>query len=186
MVRQRLHRDAGREGALGDGGVVDAVREADEQVQAGGDAVHASAGQVRAQGVEQRVAAGALAGADLPQVPLEAPGGDELREGELAERGAGDVRPLLAHHQLLAHVRRGDHPAQPQGRGQRLRHAAQVDDVLGRERRERGHRGPVVAVLGVVVVLDHQPSGRGPRPVQQRAPARRARGRRRSGTGAPG
>ena len=71
VVRQRLHRDAGRQGALGDGGVVDTVREADEQVQPGGDAVDAGAGQVRAQGVEQRVAAGALAGADLPQVPLE-------------------------------------------------------------------------------------------------------------------
>ena len=62
MVRQWLHRDAGREGAVGDGGVVDAVREADEQVQAGGDAVDARAGQVRAQGVEQRVAAACAGG----------------------------------------------------------------------------------------------------------------------------
>ena len=171
VVRQRLHRDAGHQGALGDVRVVDTVREADEQVQPGRHAVHAGIGQVLAQGGEQRVAPGALAGADPAQVPLEGARRQQLGEGELAEGGAGDVRPLLAHHQLLPHVRRGDHPAQPQRRGQRLRHAAQVDDVLGGERRERGHRRAVVAVLGVVVVLDDEAAV--PGPVQEGAAARR-------------
>jgi hypothetical protein len=96
-------------------------------------------------------------------VPLEPAAGDQLGEGELAERGAGDVRPLLAHHQLLPHARRGHDPAQAQCRRERLGHAADVHDVLGCLRGQRRDRRAVVAVLGVVVVLDDEQPGAGPR-----------------------
>ena len=48
-----------------------------------------------------------------------------------------------------------------------------MDDVLGRDCGQGGHRSTVVAVLRVVVVFDHQPPVRGPRPLQERAPALR-------------
>ena len=47
-----------------------------------------------------------------------------------------------------------------------------VHDVLGRETLEGADRVTVVAVLGVVVVLDHERPG-GARPRQQRRPPRR-------------
>ena len=55
-------------------------------------------------------------------------------------------------------------PAEPQRRRERLRRRAEVDDAVGREPLQRPDRRAVVAVLGVVVVLDHDPAPRQQRP----------------------
>ena len=55
---------------------------------------------------------------------------------------------------------RHDEPAQPQRRRQRLAGRAGVDHVLRREALQRTDGGAVVAVLGVVVVLDRDRAGR--------------------------
>ena len=52
-------------------------------------------------------------------------------------------------------LRRHHKPAQPQRRRQRLAGRAGVDDPVGLESLEGADRRSVVAVLGVVVVLDH-------------------------------
>jgi hypothetical protein len=58
-----------------------------------------------------------------------------------------------------------DEPAQAQPGGERLAGGAGVGDAVGRESLHRPDRRPVVAVLGVVVVLDDERSPR-PRPPQ--------------------
>ena len=89
-------------------------------------------------------------------------GGDQFGQCELTQCRAGDVRPALALDDLLAQRGRSHQPAQPQRRGQRLGHATQVGDTVRGHRLQRGHRWSVVAVLGVVVVLDDQATGPGP------------------------
>jgi len=59
----------GRPGQFGKG---------DEQVKSCGDALHAGAGQVLAQRAEQGITPGPLPLADLADVALEFPGGDQL------------------------------------------------------------------------------------------------------------
>ena len=59
------------------------------------------------------------------------------------------------------------HPAEPQARGERLRHRPGVGDPLGARPCSAPTGGAVVAVLGVVVVLEHER-------VRPRPPTRRA------------
>ena len=60
-------------------------------------------------------------------------------------------------------------PADPQRRRQHLARGAGVDDAVGREALQRADRGAVVAVLGVVVVLDRDRAAC-PQPGEQRRP----------------
>ena len=62
--------------------------------------------------------------------------------------------------------RRQQQPAEPQRRRERLARRAGVDDALGRHALQRADRRAVVAVLGVVVVLDDDRVA-APRPVEQ-------------------
>ena len=117
-------------------------------------------------------------------------------------RAAASPRPTA-----VAQPRRADQPAHPQRRRQRLAGRAHAHHPVGRQALDRAHRLPVVAELGVVVVLDdetvhsvrpldqrvsslgrqHHPgrrlvgraSPRRPAPACGRAPPRRDRARRR-------
>lgn len=91
-----------------------------------------------------------------------APLGDEVGEHELAQSRAGDVRPAFGFDEVVAQVGWCEQPAESQRGGERLGHAPGVDDVLGGEGVHGGDRGTVVAVLGVVVVLDDQAPRPGP------------------------
>ena len=62
-------------------------------------------------------------------------------------------------------LRRRQRPPEPQRGRQRLRRRAEIDHPVGREPLQRPDRRPVIAVLGVVVVLEHDPT-----PREQRAP----------------
>ena len=85
---------------------------------------------------------------------------------------------VFARGQLPRQPGRHQHPAQPHARRQPLARRADVDDLLGRQPLQRADGDAVVAVLGVVVVLDDQPLA--PRPTRSarrvaRVPARRRR-----------
>ena len=75
-------------------------------------------------------------------------------------------------------ARRQHQPTQPQRRRERLAGRPHVDHPVGRQPLQRAERSPVIAILGVVVVFDHQPPGAGPLQ-QRRAPRRRQRHARR-------
>ena len=69
----------------------------------------------------------------------------------------------------LGECRRDHEPARPQRRGQRLADRAEVDHAVRRQPLQRADGCAVVAVLGVVVVLEDQPV-----PFEQPCAARRA------------
>ena len=79
------------------------------------------------------------------------------------------VGQQLAPGDLLEQPRGQHHPAQPQRRGERLGDRARVYDTVGCQALHRPERRPVVAELGVVVVLDHHRARLG-RPLEQRRP----------------
>ena len=148
------------------------LTECDQQVQPGGDALHAGLGQVLAQRAQQRVTPAALPLADGPDVLFEFPARDEVGQHELRQRGTAEVAGVLGLDQLRVQPGRRDQPAQAHARGQRLGRAAGVGDLAGSRGLQGGHRRPVVAVLRVVVVLDDQRIGRGGPVEQLTAPPR--------------
>ena len=168
-----MDQHSGPVDALGELGVVQGQpREDDEQVQSRGHALDPGLRQLRPQRAEQGVAPGALPLADGTDVPLELAGGDQAGQHQLRQRGTAQVGGVLGRHQVRVQPGRRDQPAQPHARGQRLGRGAGVGDVTGCGGLQRGHRGSVVAVLGVVVVLDDHRVGRDG-PVQQLAAALR-------------
>ena len=110
---------------------------------------------------------------------------------EVGERVLVDpVRAAVGEH-LLARGRRRrsaaghDQPAEPQRGRERLARRAGVDDAVGVEPLERADGGAVVAVLGVVVVLDRDRVVLA-QPGEQRGAPLAATARRRSGAGGRG
>jgi len=99
-----------------------------------------------------------------PQVPFQLARGHQLGEYELGQDGVAEVLVALGGDDRLAQRRRHEQPADAQRRREDLGHAARVADLLGQGGAQRGHRRPVVAVLGVVVVLDDQAAIAGPLP----------------------
>jgi hypothetical protein len=93
----------------------------------------------------------------VPQLaPLE-----EVGQGQLLDDRGAEVVALLGGDHVGRHPLRHDQPAQPQPGGQGLGHRAGVDHVLGGQALDRADGLAVVAVLGVVVVLQHQRSNAG-------------------------
>ena len=80
----------------------------------------------------------------------------QVGQRELGQRRAAEVGRAFAATSSARSRRRRDQPAQPHGGGERLGHAAGVHHPVGRHGLQRGAGRPVVAVLGVVVVLDDQ------------------------------
>ena len=108
---------------------------------------------------EQCVAAPAVGRTGAAQVAVELAALEEGRERELLEHRRAEVRqPLLLDHGR-DEPRRHRSPAEAQRGRERLRDRVHVHDVVGRQALERADRVAVVAVLGVVVVLDHQRAG---------------------------
>ena len=137
-------------------------------MQAGRHALDLEAGE-RGQ---QCVTAAPVGGAGAAQVAVELPALEERRERELLEHRRAEVgQPLLLRHRR-AEPRGQRRPAEPQPGRERLRDRVHVHDVLGREALEGADGMAVVAVLGVVVVLDHDRSGAA-RPRDERRPPRR-------------
>ena len=126
-----------------------------------------SVGQVALEGGDERVAPAAVdepraADVAVQRAALEQDGEPELRE----HRRAAVVGELLVLDRL-GQRRRRDEPADPQRRRDRLRDRAHVGHALRVEALQGPDRLAVVAVLGVVVVLEHEGVAVG-RPREQR------------------
>ena len=97
----------------------------------------------------------------------------EVRQRELLDHGCAEVVGGLGGDHSLGEPL-GDHqPAQAQTRRQRLADRPRVGDQLGREALHGADGRAVVAVLGVVVVLQHDRAAAGGPLDQRRAPLRR-------------
>ena len=114
---------------------------------------------------DQPVAAFAVLAAGAPEMAVDLAGGEQPGVGAGGIAGPPESTAQRSRAISAASVRRGDEPPEPQRRRERLRRRAEVDDAVGREPLQRPDRRAVIAVLGVVVVLDHDPA-----PREQRAP----------------
>ena len=112
---------------------------------------------------DQRVAAAAVDARGAAQVAVVGAALDEVGERDLLERGQPVVEPLARVEQPLAPRLGRDQPAEPQRGRERLGDRPDVDDEVRPQALERADGRAVVAVLGVVVVLDDR-SRRAARP----------------------
>ena len=113
-------------------------------------------GELVGERLHERVAAGAVAAAHAAQVAVELAALEEVRERLLADPLGAHVGQVLLAADRLEQRRRDDEPAEPQRGRERLARRAGVGDAVGLEALERADRRAVVAVLGVVVVLDRE------------------------------
>ena len=123
-------------------------------VEPGGDAVHDSVGEGLGEGVDERSSTGVVSGSHAAQVPVEFTVGEEVSEGELVDASRSVVGEQLLVADRFEQYGWHDEPAEPQRRGERLAGRAGVDDSVRLETLQRADGGAVVAVVGVVVVLD--------------------------------
>src|SRR5262249_28264292 len=132
------------------------VWDVDGDVKAGRGAADARLGQRGGERIDQRVAAAAVGPGAAADVPVVGAAGDEVGEGVLFEGGDAVVEAFARLQQWAMPGGWGDQPAQPQGRGERFGDRADVGHEVRSQALQRADRGAVVAVLGVVVVLDDQ------------------------------
>ena len=177
--------DAARGCAREDGVDVGVGRQRHGDVQPGRRAADLVVGQVLAEGRHEPVAPAAVAQAHPAQVAIELAALDERGQRELVERRRAAVGPAALVGDRAGEGAGQDHPAQAQRGRERLARGAEVGDAPRAEALQRAQRLAVVAVLAVVVVLDHEGVVRG-RPSRAAPRGARGRGRRRWGTGAPG
>lgn len=169
VPRQRLGLDAVFEGAGGQFGVAldrepagGAGREGDHEVEARGCAVDDGVRQVGAHGGDHRVAAGTVASADEAQVAFEGAAFHQAGQYELREGGVTEVGEAFGVDEVLAVGGGGEEPADAQGGCEEFGNTADVADVLGGHGAQGGYGGVVIAVFGVVVVLDDESAFAGP------------------------
>ena len=113
-------------------------------------------GRVARERLDQPVAAAPVDRSRAAQVAIQLAALDQDREPELLQqRGRPVVVGLLVEHRR-AELVRYHQPAEAERRRHRLAHRPRVDDACGIEPLERPDRRAVVAVLGVVVVLEDE------------------------------
>jgi hypothetical protein len=128
-------------------------RRVEQQMQAGGGAGHLPVGERRGDGVDETVTAAPILDRHPPDVPIHLARGKELRHRRLVEDTPRKIGRVLRLRERLCEVLGRDQPAEAQARRQRLLDAAAVDDDIGSETLQGADRCPVIAKLGVVVVL---------------------------------
>jgi hypothetical protein len=156
VAGQGCHAHAALLGAACDRAVVGAVREAEQDVEPGGDSFDGQAGERARERGRQGIAAAAIDKAGVANVAVVLAAADELREGALLERRRADVEQMLDPLRLVDEPLRHDRPGEPERRCECLRGRAEIGDAGVVESLDRSDRFAVVAELGVVVVLDHQ------------------------------
>ena len=143
-------------GVPSDRTVVNPRRQAHDEVQSGSDALDLQLRQMPGERSDQAVSPPAVHASSAPDVAIVVAAGKELSEGELVESRREVVKKALGALHLIDEMRRNHEPAKAQCRRQCLRHRSDLHHMLGRHTLERTHRLPVVAELGVVVILDDQ------------------------------
>ena len=153
---ESLDADAQLCGAGDQGGLVGALGQHHQLVEAGRSGARLGSGQPACDRIEQGVAAALVAQAGAAKMAVELPPFDEVAEGELADDLVPPVLDRLRGRQLPGEPGWHQRPAEPQARGEALARRADVGDPLRRQSLEGADAGAVVAVLGVEVVLDDQ------------------------------
>ena len=138
-------------------------------MQSGGDAASVGVRECVGERIEERIAAGTVAGSHAAQVAVEFASGQEVGEGVLLDARSAPVGKQLLALDRLQESGRDNEPADPERRRERLARRARVDDAIEDKALERADGRAVVAVLGVVVVLDRDRAGLA-QPGQQRGP----------------
>ncbi len=138
----------------------------------GGDPGRSQIRQMRAQRVQQRVTPAPVDRTHPAQVTVELAAAEKVGERQLVDDRRTPVGEQLRRRDVGDQVSGHHHPAEPQPRRERLAGRAAVDDMLGRQALHGAHRRPVVAVLSVVVVLDHDRAAAS-RPADRLGPGRR-------------
>jgi len=154
-------RDHGRLPRLG--------RQLRDRVEPGREPGQPDTGRVPGERRHQGRPAGGVDGAHPPQVPVVAARGQQRRQRHLVKGARSAIAHLLLGRDRVGQAGRGEHPAEPDRRRQRLAGGADQEDAVRREALEDADRFLVVAELRVVVVLDDEPVDP-PGPVRQRMP----------------
>ena len=154
VVGHRVEDDPPAGGLVANGLRVIALGQFDRHVQAGGDARDDSLGELTRERLHHRVALPAVARTHAAQVPVELASRDEIGECVLLDARCSAVADQLVLRDALEQYGGHDEPAQAERGRERLARRARIDHVLGREPLQRPDGSAVVAVLGVVVVLD--------------------------------
>ena len=142
-----------------DGGLVEVLGKPRHQVQAGGDAGRLQLGQSARELGQERIPQRSIDRAHAPQMAIELAAGEEVGERQLVQDRRSAVGQQLGRAQRLDEVPRHDDPAEPKAGSERLAGGSRVGDAVGVEALHRTDRCAVIAVLGVVVVLDDQRGG---------------------------
>jgi len=145
---------------LSDRTVVNTWWHAQQEVQAGGDALDPQFGQVLGQRCDQAISPPVVHSASTPDMAIVVPAGQELREGELVESRGEVVKEALCTLRLIDEMCGHDEPAKSQCWSQCFRDGSDLYHVLWRNTLECTHRLSVIAELSVVVILDDQPAVR--------------------------
>ena len=141
-------------------------------MQPGRDPAGRADRQLAREGGHERGPAGAVDRPRTAQVTVELAALEEVGERELLDDRGAEVVRCLGRDDGVGEPVGNDHPAEPQPRRERLADRAGVQHAVGREALHGTDRRAVVAVLGVVVVLQHEGAGAGG-PVDQGGPTRR-------------
>lgn len=153
---ERIHADRSPARRAHQRQPVDLPLQANERQQARCEPRDARARQVLGNGAGERVAAGAVAAPGLAQVAVVLTALEQMRQGQLVDRGTAVVHQRTLGEDPIPEIGRQHHPADPEGRRECLAHGPHVGDLAGREPLHRRQRRAVVAELGVIVILDDQ------------------------------
>jgi hypothetical protein len=164
-----VEADGAGAGGGDDGLLVGRSAEVHDGVEAGRQAGHPGLGGVCGERCHQGGAPGRVGRPHPAQMPVEAPGLDHPRQGELVERGRPAVVQLLVRGDVFGEGGRAEHPAEAQRGREGLADGPHGDHAVGGEPLQGAHRLPVVAEFGVVVVLDDHGVPM-PGPLDQREP----------------
>ena len=171
-VGQALDVDPGPPGTADHRALVGARGQLEHDVEAGGDATDAGAGEVGGERLQQGRALAPVVLAGGADVALEGAAGDQVGERPLLEARAAAVGHGPGGDDGGASSAGKQQPAESEGGCEGLGDGARQHDRVRRQALQ-GAGGPaVVAQLGVVVVLENQGAARA-RPGDQLAPPRR-------------
>ena len=163
VVVKGVDRDASACRRVADRRLTGAIGQPCDHVKPGGGPADRRLGQPLRERSDQRIPARVIHATGTAEVAVDLAALEQRRVHGLGENARDRARDSLLRRHLADEVAWNQRPPQPHPRGQRLAGRPDVGDTVRREPLERSDRVAVVAVLGVVVVLDDQrPAAPGP------------------------
>ena len=127
---QRVNRDAAFGRRVCDRGFIGSVRKPRDQVKSGGRAADARGRQPLGQRRDERVAAGAIAAARSPQVPIDLTSLEQRRVCILREHARHCAGDAMLGRQLADEMTRDQEPREAQRRRERLAGSPHIGDAV--------------------------------------------------------